>query len=272
MDEPMTSDRVERHVQLARDVLILAPAGLVTDLDGTLARIVDEPAAARPIPQVPDLLRVLARRLAVVAVVTGRSAADARRILGPVGRQLLVVGNHGLEWLAPGSDAPQTSARAEEMRAVVRAALAAVPREDGVTIDDKGLSATVHYRAAPDPEAVRRAILAALRILAPGIELREGRRSVELRSVGIGDKGSAVATIAEQNKLRGLLVAGDDATDIDMFHAADALRAQGLATLTVAVAGGAEVSRAVSDAADVTVPSPEALVGVLEGVAASLAG
>lgn len=217
-------------------------------------------------------MRVLARRLAVVAVVTGRSAAEARRILGPVGRQLLVVGNHGLEWLAPGSDAVQTSVRVGELRVLLQAALAAVPPGDGVVIDDKGLSATVHYRAAPDPEAARQALIVALRILPPGIELREGRRSVELRPVGIGDKGSAVARIAEEHALQGLLVAGDDVTDIDMFHAADALRAQGLATLTLAVAGGAEVTRAVSDAADVTVPSPEALARVLRGVAVALAG
>ncbi|MDH4334867.1 MAG: trehalose-phosphatase [Chloroflexota bacterium] len=268
----MTSDGAELHIQLARDVLFMAPAGFVTDLDGTLSQIVDEPAAARPIADVPELLRVLAHRLAVVAVVTGRSAADARRILGPVGRQLLIVGNHGLEWLAPGAEEPQAPVHAEGLRAAVRAAMAAVSPADGVVIDDKGLSATVHYRAAPDPIAARRMLLAAFRILPPGIELREGRRSVELRPAGIGDKGSAVARIAEEHALRGLLVAGDDVTDIDMFHAADALRAQGVSTLTLAVAGGVEVSRAVSDAADVTVPSPEALVRILQGVTASLPG
>ncbi|MEO6060271.1 MAG: trehalose-phosphatase [Candidatus Limnocylindria bacterium] len=268
----MTIERAERHIQLAREVLLSAPAGLVTDLDGTLSRIVDEPASAQPIRGVPELLRVLAHRLAVVAVVTGRSAADARRILGPVGRQLLIVGSHGLEWLAPGSDVPQVPARAEELRADIRAALEAVPPTDGVVIDDKGLSATVHYRAAPDPEAARQRLLAALRILPPGLELREGRRTVELRLAGMGDKGSAVARIAQEHALRGLLVTGDDVTDIDMFQAADALRAQGLSTLTLAVAGGVEVSRAVSDAADVTVASPEALIQVLQGVAVSLTG
>jgi len=250
----------------------MAPAGLVTDLDGTLSPIVDEPAAARPIPEVPELLRVLADRLAVVAVVTGRSAADARRLLGPVGRDLLIVGNHGLEWLAPGSEAPEALVGAEGLRADLRAALAAVPAADGVAIDDKGLSATVHYRAAADPEVARQMLLEALRTLPPGIELREGRRSVELRPLGVGDKGSAVSRIAQRYALRGLLVAGDDVTDIDMFHAADALRSQGLATLTLAVAGGAEVSRAVSDAADVTVSSPEVLVRILQGAIASLAG
>jgi trehalose 6-phosphate phosphatase len=268
----MTSERTGQPIQLALGVLRMAPAGLVTDLDGTLSPIVEEPAAARPIAEVPELLRVLAHRLALVAVITGRSAADARRMLEPVGRDLLIVGNHGLEWLAPGSDEPQTPVQADGLRAAIQAALAAVTPADGVAIDDKGLSATVHYRAAPDPGAARQALLMALRTLPPGIELREGRRSVELRPAGMGDKGSAVARIAQEHALRGLLVAGDDVTDIDMFHAADALRAQGLATLSLAVAGGAEVSRAVSDAADVTVASPEALIQVLQGVTASLAG
>lgn len=268
----MTHGRAERHLQLALRVLRTAPAGLVSDLDGTLSPIVDEPAAARPIPEVPELLRVLARQLAVVAIVTGRSAADARRMLGPVGRDLLIVGNHGLEWLAPGADVPQTPERTDELRAELQAALTAVPTLRGVAIDDKGLSATVHYRAAADPEAAREALLAALRILPSGIELREGRRSVELRLLGVGDKGSAVARIADEHALRGLVVAGDDHTDVDMFRATDALRARGLSTLTLAVAGGAEVSRAVSDAADVTVSSPEVLIRILQGAASSPAG
>ena len=37
-----------------------------------------------------------------------------------------------------------------------------LPHLPGVTIEDKGLSATIHYRNAADPEAARAATVAAL--------------------------------------------------------------------------------------------------------------
>jgi trehalose 6-phosphate phosphatase len=266
----MTADSSRHAEALVGAVLSVTPAGFVTDLDGTLAPIVADPAAAAPVPGATHALRALARRIAVVAVVTGRGAVDARRILGPGGDELLVVGNHGLEWLAPGSATPTAPVRAAELRAALAAALDRVPELDGVAVDDKGLSATVHYRGAADGTAARAALLAGLRDLPPGIELREGRRSIELRPVGAGDKGSAVEEIAARHRLQGLVVAGDDVTDLDMFRVAAALKRRGHVTLALAVAGGREVPAAVSDAADLTLESPAQLVGLLARVARGL--
>jgi len=251
-----------------RGVLSTAPAGFVTDLDGTLAPIVERADAARLTPGAADLLAEMTGILAVVAVVTGRSAAVARAILGPIGPELLIVGNHGLEWLPPGADEPESSADEPQIRASLSAGLNQIPLLDGVTVEDKGLSATLHYRGARDAEATRAQLLAALRQVPAGLEVREGRRSVELRPTGYGDKGHALARIAERYRLRGLLVAGDDVTDIDMFRAADVLRGRGLAILAVAVAGGSEVPRDVADAADATVASPDSLIELLRAAIA----
>ncbi|MEP6807782.1 MAG: trehalose-phosphatase [Chloroflexota bacterium] len=256
----------------ARDVLLTAPAGLITDLDGTLSPIVVEAATARLAPGGVELLHGMVGRLAVVAVVTGRSAVDARAILGDVGRELLIVGNHGLEWLSPGAELPESGAGEQPVRAGLEAALARVPPLDGVAVEDKGLSATVHYRGAADPGRTRDRLLALLGQAPPGIELREGRLSVELRPLGHGNKGSAVARIVERYQLRGLVVAGDDVTDIDMFRTAGVLRRQGLAVLTLAVHGGTEVPPEVGDAADATVASPQALVRVFRAAIAPLTG
>lgn len=49
-----------------------------------------------------------------------------------------------------------------------------------------------------------------------------GRCLVELRQPGI-DKGAAVKTIVERHRLRGVLVGGDDWTDLDAFCMAHAL-------------------------------------------------
>jgi trehalose 6-phosphate phosphatase len=261
-------DQSEGLTVAVRAVLAAAPAGFVTDLDGTLSPIVDRPDAARLAPGAADVLADMAGGLAIVAVVTGRSAAAARGILGRLGRELLIVGNHGLEWLPPGADEPESSADEPQIRASLSAGLNQIPLLDGVTVEDKGLSATLHYRGARDAEATRAQLLAALRQVPAGLEVREGRRSVELRPTGYGDKGHALARIAERYRLRGLLVAGDDVTDIDMFRAADVLRGRGLAILAVAVAGGSEVPRDVADAADATVASPDSLIELLRAAIA----
>jgi trehalose 6-phosphate phosphatase len=196
-------------------------------------------------------------------VVTGRAADDARRLLGR--DDLLVIGNHGLEWLEPGAPAPAHDDGHAEAARRVAAALAAVPAEPGVVVERKGLSATVHVRGADDPAGARERVLAALsRAAQPGVVVRQGRLSVELRPAGAGDKGTAVARIVEQHRLRGLVVIGDDVTDLDMFRAAAGLRAAGrLRAAILAVGGGGEVPSEVAAAADAVLPDPAAVVTLL---------
>ncbi len=243
---------------LARDALADAPAGLLTDFDGTLSPIVTDPAAARLVEGAADALRALTRRLAVVAVVTGRAPLDARRMTGVPG--LLIAGNHGTEWLEPGAVAPAESAGAERLRSAVRAVVRRVPRLAGVEVEDKGVSATVHYRAATDPEGARTRILAALGEPGPDVELRPGRMSVEVRPIGLGDKGAATRLIVERFGLRGAVVMGDDITDLDMFAAVEEARAAGRLRAAIIGVGGAdaEVPPEVVAAADAVLDSPKA--------------
>jgi trehalose 6-phosphate phosphatase len=262
----MIPDPPDRLLRLARTVLAERPAGLVTDFDGTLAPIVTEPHAARPTPGAVPALNRLAKRLAVVAVVSGRAALDVRRVL-PGADGIWVVGNHGLEWLAPAASEPEPSLDEPEIRALVNRAASNVPSLDGVTIEEKGLSATIHYRSAADPDAARFAILQALSEAGPDVELREGRRSVEVRPRGAGDKGTALRSIVERFALRGLLVAGDDVTDLDMFRAARELGERGLRSVVLAISGAGEVPGAVSAAADGTLATPTAFVELLQSLA-----
>jgi trehalose 6-phosphate phosphatase len=254
---------LDRALDLARAALAAAPAGLLTDMDGTLAPIVNDPPSARALPGAADALAALGQRLAVVGVVTGRGAADARRILGR--DDVLVIGNHGLEWLEPGSNAPAAS---PELAAAVRAvdrACQSVPDEPGVTVEHKGLSATVHFRNAPDPAAAAARVRAALEAAAiPVISLPPGRMSLELRPEGAGDKGTAVAAVAERHALRGLVVIGDDVTDLDMFRAARRMRASGAVAAVIGVGGGDEVPPEVAAAADALLPDPAAVVWLLD--------
>ena len=253
----------DRALDLARAALAAAPAGLLTDLDGTLSPIVSDPPSARALPGAAEALAALGARLEVVGIVTGRAAADARRILGR--DDVLVIGNHGLEWLDPGAEAPLAS---PELAAAVRAvdrACQAIPEEPGVTVEHKGLSATVHFRNAPDPAAAAARVREALEGAAiQAIELRPGRMSLELRPRGAGDKGTAVTAVVQRHGLRGLVVMGDDVTDLDMFRAAHRLRSSGAVVAVIGVGGGGEVPPEVAAAADALLPDPAAVVSLLD--------
>lgn len=257
---------------LAAAALARAPAGLLVDLDGTLAPIVADPASVRPVPGAVDALAILARRLAVVGIVSGRAGPEVRRILGPAAAGLLVVGNHGIEWLEPGAaEALRTPGLAAAESAIGDALDSLRGRlPDGVRIEEKRFSATLHYRAAADRGAAERFLLAALEPLAgERLELRRGRLAMELRPRGLGDKGTAVRAVVVRHGLRGLVVAGDDVTDLDMFAAATALRhEQGLVAAVIAVHAGREVPPAVRAAADAEVASPEAMGELLSRLAA----
>jgi trehalose 6-phosphate phosphatase len=146
-----SGDAFEKALVLAREALRRPPAGILSDLDGTLAPIADRPDEARPLRAAVEALARLAKRLAVVGVVTGRAAADARQMLGDVGLSLLVIGNHGLEWLEPGAEEPTIDVSLAGVSEAVSKLLRLVPPMQGVVTEPKGLSATVHYRLARQP-------------------------------------------------------------------------------------------------------------------------
>src|SRR5439155_1344534 len=72
-------------------------AAILCDIDGTLAPIVERADAARVPPAASRTLAALARRYGLVACISGRSALDARRIVG-VGA-IAYAGAHGAELL-----------------------------------------------------------------------------------------------------------------------------------------------------------------------------
>jgi trehalose 6-phosphate phosphatase len=264
-----TDPALDAAISLCRATLAATPAGLATDFDGTLAPIVDDPAAVAAVPGAREALDALASRLAVVALVTGRGARDARQLVGT--DRVAIAGNHGVEWLPPGEAEVAPDRREAEIHDALARVLGAVPVIPGIEVEDKGLSATVHYRNALDPAAARRRVLdvlAAALAAETALTLRHGRMSVELRAPALGDKGLAVRTIVDRYGLAGLVVMGDDVTDLDMFRAAHQLRASGrLQAAVVAVGGGDEVPAEVAAAADVVIGDAVAAAALLDALA-----
>jgi trehalose 6-phosphate phosphatase len=220
-------------------------SAVVLDVDGTLAPIMPRPElAAAPDATRAELERLVTRYL-LVACVSGRAGADARRIVGIEGIEY--VGNHGLE-LDP---------RAAELAGEIRRFRDAV----GLPVEDKTLSLSYHYREAEDEERARAELEAvAVKARAAGLDARWGRKVLEIRPPVPADKGTAVRTLLERSGARRGLYAGDDTTDLDAFVG---LVTAGLEhAVRVAVASD-EGPGELADAADLVVAGPEEMAGLL---------
>lgn len=236
------------------------PRGLLSDIDGTLSAIASSPEEARLIRGVRPLLRRLSATFDVVAAISGRHALDARRMVGLP--QLTYIGNHGLESLAPGARAPVVAPAALAWQSAIADTLHEAREQLGAAFpllrfENKGVTASIHYRQAPNPTAAHAAIRRALDPLARQRELRvtEGRLVVELRPPLDYDKGSSTRALVREHRLACALYLGDDRTDIDAFTALRDLRASGeRAGIAVAV-GSAEAPATLSAAADITLAS-----------------
>ena len=111
--------------------------------------------------------------------------------------------------------------------------------EQGVFVEDKGPSVSVHYRNTSDPSAARGVILDFLASVAEGMTLREGKMVVEVRPPVALSKGVAVRSFVRRRGLASALVVGDDLSDAEAFVVVREMRDAGeVRALCVAV--GAE--------------------------------
>ena len=123
---------------------------------------------------------------------------------------LVYVGSHGLE----------ADPDAERWRAALASFIAGVDWP----VEDKGLTASFHYRTAPDEQAARAALEEiADRARDAGLRARFGRKVLELLPPIDADKGTAVRRLLSERGLTRALYAGDDTTDLDAFGALDGL-------------------------------------------------
>lgn len=213
---------------LLHSVTTSARVGLATDVDGTISPIVDHPDAAQVTPRSRALLDALRSRLALVAVISGRAAADVRDRVGVPG--LVYVGNHGLEWWADGRI--EIAPGAAAFRPALEAALDAIRAEQvpGIVVEDKGATVSVHYRQTADPAAVSARLAPVLQDIVSGHGLRlfQGRMVFEIRPPVDVNKGSAFYDLIIRYRLDAALYLGDDATDADALRMARRLREDGV--------------------------------------------
>jgi trehalose-phosphatase len=196
------------------------------DFDGTLAPIVDRPEQA----VLPAATRQALRELhqipgATVAIVSGRSLADITSRVGIDG--LIYSGNHGLEIEGPGFCFvhPRALALRDTLRSITEGLAARAAFLEGVEIEWKQLTASLHYRKAS--VFARRELVAILRNSPLGHDRRfvvtGGKKVYDIRPRISWNKGDAVRMIRDRENMGNalLILAGDDSTDEDVFSAFD---------------------------------------------------
>lgn len=247
---------------------------LLLDVDGVLAPIVDDPAAAA----VPDSIKALVARAAdecaLVGIITGRALERAQELIPLHGAWYAAL--HGQLIMSPDGveDRCEVSVGGREHVEVA----ATLAQTVGWAYEDKGATVTIHFRQRGnlgqlvDPGHVRAQLQTVLNPLK--VEVHDAKQVLEIKPKGARTKGDAVRilTAAAPTRARVVVYVGDDLTDLDAFDAIDELRTidSGPATageapfryVKVAV-GGDEAPAALVASADVVLEGESAVEPLL---------
>lgn len=267
---------------LVRPQLHRRPALIVSDFDGTLSPIVDDPWGATIVPLARRALRLLAGLPGVhVAILSGRTSEDVARRVRVGGARYL--GNHGLERGAllrrqragtlTVATEPWASIFGETAERLAAQVAQRIP-EPWLIVERKAPAVAFHYRTAPDPEDAARRVSEAVDAADPdGLLVRfPGRRVLELRPPGATAKGEALIAVMDEIHPAVTLMFGDDRSDALAFVALRAARDAGMTEgVAIAVQARAEAPREVADAADVLLASPVEAARLLAAIARTLA-
>ncbi len=196
-------------------------AGIFCDFDGSLSEIVSHPPKARAVRGASRTLERLARRYAVVAVISGRPVSFLARRLHA--RHVRMVGLYGIEERVGRSLSILPEVRAARDR-VERAAVR-LEQElgdiDGIWVERKGFAVAVHYRNTGDPDAALARVQPVMSAIAADEALSpttQGRMVLEVAAAPV-DKGAVARGVIAERGLTAALVAGDDRGDIPLFDA-----------------------------------------------------
>lgn len=191
--------------------------GIFLDFDGTLAPIVVDPGAAKPLPGASEVLDELAETYARVAIISGRRAEELYSKLGT--KRIRYVGLYGAEEVVDGSLRQPAEAIQwrENSKLLADRAADLIAKEGlaGCEVEPKDLAVSIHYRKAElpvPPDALLRWADEEARAL--GFHFGIGRLVIELRPSD-ASKAAAFERSAAQIGLQNAFMAGDDSADVE---------------------------------------------------------
>ncbi|MFC2073141.1 trehalose-phosphatase [Chloroflexota bacterium] len=219
----------EAWESFASDVRVASHILLLSDYDGTLTPIVRRPEEAILSPEVREKLRALAKKPAFsLGIISGRSLSEVKTLVELAG--IYYAGNHGLEIEGPGLEFIQPAVKASQpkIQDLFRQLSSRLGSIEGVIVEDKGLSLSVHYRLVKESEeeVVGEIFhqITSSQFAEGKIRVTSGKKVWEVRPPVDWHKGKAVEIIRKEIKtlleLEELLTIylGDDTTDEDAFR------------------------------------------------------
>ena len=195
-------------------------SALFLDVDGTLLEIAPRPELVRVPDGLPSLInRLSVQREGALALISGRPLAQLDRLFQPW--QGAAAGLHGLERRrADGIIDCVVDADSAAALDRLRPKLAALAADGtGLTLEDKGGTLALHYRAAPQRGPEAHTIAEALHCeIASVLRLITGKMVIEFQPRS-ADKGRAIAAFLAEPPFLGRrpVFVGDDTTDEDGF-------------------------------------------------------
>lgn len=211
-----------RYHRKLKDWLAFTPL-LAFDFDGTLVALERKPSAVHLDKRTEGLLVELSHRYPCV-IITGRSVTDVKRWLGHI-PGLTFIGNHGIEGTVPEA---KLSVLERKVQSWIPFLTEQTAQYEGVVVENKRFSISVHYRNAKNPFAARRHLMGMERRL-KGAKAVMGKDVVNLVPKGAPNKGTALRLLMKKRKLPKAIFLGDDVTDESVFSlAAESPRSGGI--------------------------------------------
>lgn len=209
----------KRYLFDALDQVSLKNLFLFLDYDGTLTPIAETPEEAFLSSGLRTILAELKQHMPI-AIITGRKLEEIKRLVGI--DDLVYAGNHGAEiWDGTKRACRQPMEDRSLLAEVVVHLVKALNRFDGAFVEDKGITATVHFRKlkSRDMGDFLNAFWRTMEKYKQAVKIASGRKVLEIRPLGLWHKGHAVLWILEHlGKGRYPVYIGDDITDEDAFR------------------------------------------------------
>ncbi len=203
---------------------------ILTDIDGTISEIVDLPSDAIVSPLMQEILRKMCKKFKLIAVISGRSIVDIRRMIGI--DKIMYVGNHGMEYMRNGRTFVEEDVK--KYIPLIKQVTKKIKNDkschiDNILFEEKGVTLTIHYRLCKNPYGARKVIIDAIDKIEEinDLKISEGRKVIEIKPKVKHSKGTIFEKIIHEHYLKRVIYLGDDITDADVFDKIKELKENG---------------------------------------------